>query len=198
MDRERLADLLAAVQRGACPVDEALERLRTLPYEDLGFARVDHHRGLRNGFPEVVFGQGKTPEQIVAIAERLVGRGRQRPGDAARPGRGDDAGGRRRRLRVPPAAAPGGARARPVEAPCGRSGAGRLGGHGRPAGRRRGRDHGRADGNPRRAPVRRRRLGPAPAAGGARATLGGGGADRRRRAWRARCRASSAGWSIGR
>ena len=75
MDRERLADLLAAVQGGTCPVDEALERLRTLPYEDLGFARVDHHRGLRNGFPEVVFGQGKTPEQVVAIAERLVAAG---------------------------------------------------------------------------------------------------------------------------
>jgi NCAIR mutase (PurE)-related protein len=72
MDRDRLVELLDAVQRGACPVDEALERLRGLPYEDLGFARLDHHRGLRNGFPEVIFGQGKTPEQIVAIAERLA------------------------------------------------------------------------------------------------------------------------------
>jgi pyridinium-3,5-biscarboxylic acid mononucleotide synthase len=75
MDRERLAELLDAVRRGTCPVDEALERLRALPYEDLGFARIDHHRGLRNGFPEVVFGQGKTPEQIVAIAERLAAAG---------------------------------------------------------------------------------------------------------------------------
>ena len=75
MDRARLAELLDAVRRGTCPVDEALERLRALPYEDLGFARIDHHRGLRNGFPEVVFGQGKTPEQIVAIAERLVAAG---------------------------------------------------------------------------------------------------------------------------
>jgi len=75
MDRDRLAELLAAVERGACPVDEALERLRGLPYEDLGFARVDHHRGLRNGFPEVVFGQGKTAEQVVAIAERLAAAG---------------------------------------------------------------------------------------------------------------------------
>jgi hypothetical protein len=72
MDRERLADLLHSVQRGACSIDEAIDRLRTLPFEDLGFARVDHHRSLRNGFPEVVFGQGKTPEQIVAIAERLA------------------------------------------------------------------------------------------------------------------------------
>jgi NCAIR mutase (PurE)-related protein len=75
MDRERLAELLDAVRLGTCPVDEALERLRALPYEDLGFARIDHHRGLRTGFPEVVFGQGKTPEQIVAIAERLVAAG---------------------------------------------------------------------------------------------------------------------------
>jgi NCAIR mutase (PurE)-related protein len=75
MDRERVAELLDAVRRGTCPVDEALERLRALPYEDLGFARIDHHRGLRNGFPEVVFGQGKTSEQIVAIAERLAAAG---------------------------------------------------------------------------------------------------------------------------
>ncbi len=75
MDRERLAELLEAVRRGACPVDEALARLRALPYEDLGFARIDHHRGLRNGFPEVIFGQGKTADQILAIAERLVAAG---------------------------------------------------------------------------------------------------------------------------
>jgi len=75
MDRERLAELLDAVRRGACPVDEALERLRALPFEDLGFARLDHHRSLRNGFPEVIFGQGKTPQQIVGIAERLAAAG---------------------------------------------------------------------------------------------------------------------------
>src|SRR5262249_60596443 len=75
MDRERLADLLHAVQRGACSIDEALERLRALPYEDLGFARLDHHRSLRNGFPEVVFGEGKTPEQILTIAERMAAAG---------------------------------------------------------------------------------------------------------------------------
>src|SRR4029450_13796130 len=75
MERARLAELLDAVRRGTCPVDEALERLRALPYEDLGFARIAHHRSLRNGFPEVVFGQGKTPAQIVAIAERLVAAG---------------------------------------------------------------------------------------------------------------------------
>jgi hypothetical protein len=75
MDRQRLAELLAAVQSGACSIDEALARLRSLPYEDLGFAKVDHHRALRNGFPEVVLGQGKTDDQIVAICERLAAAG---------------------------------------------------------------------------------------------------------------------------
>ena len=53
-------------------MDEALARLRHLPYEDLGFAEVDHHRALRKGFPEVVLGEGKTPEQTAAIAEKLA------------------------------------------------------------------------------------------------------------------------------
>jgi NCAIR mutase (PurE)-related protein len=55
-------------------VDAALERLRDLPYEDLGFASLDHHRALRKGFPEVVLGEGKTAEQVAAIAERLAAR----------------------------------------------------------------------------------------------------------------------------
>jgi NCAIR mutase (PurE)-related protein len=71
MDRRTLQELLAAVQGGSCSVDEALERLRHLPYEDLGFAKLDHHRGLRNGFPEVVLGEGKEAAQVVAIARRL-------------------------------------------------------------------------------------------------------------------------------
>jgi hypothetical protein len=49
-----------------------MAQLRTLPYEDLGFARLDHHRALRNGFPEVVFAEGKTSEQLIAIAARLA------------------------------------------------------------------------------------------------------------------------------
>ena len=53
-------------------MDEALKRLSSLPYEDLGFAKPDSHRALRRGFPEVIFGQGKTPEQVAAIAERLA------------------------------------------------------------------------------------------------------------------------------
>src|SRR5262249_857099 len=53
----------------------ALERLRGMPYEDLGFAQLDHHRGLRNGFPEVVLGEGKTADQVIAIAGRLAAAG---------------------------------------------------------------------------------------------------------------------------
>ena len=55
-------------------ITEALTRLQALPYQDLGFAKVDHHRALRKGFPEVVFGQGKTPEQIAAIAREILTR----------------------------------------------------------------------------------------------------------------------------
>ena len=71
MDPEQLRDLLTAVRDGQRSPDEALEALRSLPFEDLGYAQVDHHRFLRQGFPEVIFGQGKTPEQIVGIASRL-------------------------------------------------------------------------------------------------------------------------------
>ena len=52
-----------------------LRRLRALPFQDLGFAKVDHHRHLRQGFPEVIYGEGKTDEQVVAIAEKLAGDG---------------------------------------------------------------------------------------------------------------------------
>ena len=72
MDRKQLTDLLAAVQGGTCPIDEALVRLRSLPYEDLDFAKIDHHRALRNGFPEVILGEGKTAEQVIAIAARMA------------------------------------------------------------------------------------------------------------------------------
>ena len=72
MDRVRLAELLRALTRGETTVDEALDRLRTLPYEDLGFARLDHHRELRNGFGEVVFGAGKSIDELVAIVRRLA------------------------------------------------------------------------------------------------------------------------------
>lgn len=72
MDQARLHELLSRVQNGDLAVDQAVAALKTLPFEDLGFARVDHHRALRNGFPEVILGQGKTATQIATIAERIV------------------------------------------------------------------------------------------------------------------------------
>jgi NCAIR mutase (PurE)-related protein len=72
MDRSQLKSLLEQVRSGETEIDSALDRLKHMPFEDLGFAKVDHHRALRHGMPEVVFGKGKTPEQIVAIAERLL------------------------------------------------------------------------------------------------------------------------------
>ncbi len=72
MDRDQLRSLLEQVRAGAVDVDAALERVRHLPFEDLGFAKIDHHRELRHGMPEVVFAKGKTPSQVVAIAERLL------------------------------------------------------------------------------------------------------------------------------
>jgi NCAIR mutase (PurE)-related protein len=68
---EQIEALLAEVAAGRMAPRAALERLRHLPFEDIEFARIDHHRALRQGHPEVVFCQGKTPEQVVAICERL-------------------------------------------------------------------------------------------------------------------------------
>jgi pyridinium-3,5-biscarboxylic acid mononucleotide synthase len=75
MDSARLKRLLRNVQTGTVGLAAAVERLRTLPYEDLGFASVDHHRSIRQGFPEVVFCQGKTRAQIVAISRDLLKKG---------------------------------------------------------------------------------------------------------------------------
>ncbi|MGQ9687699.1 MAG: nickel pincer cofactor biosynthesis protein LarB [Desulfobaccales bacterium] len=72
MDIKVLENLLEEVQRGRLSVAEALERLRHLPFEDLGFARVDHHRPLRQGFPEVVFAAGKDVAQLKAILISLA------------------------------------------------------------------------------------------------------------------------------
>ncbi len=63
------------VRQGVLTADEAVERLRHLPFEDLDFAKVDHHRVLRNGMPEVIFGKGKTPEQVAGIFARLARHG---------------------------------------------------------------------------------------------------------------------------
>ncbi len=71
MHQHYLKQLLEDVQQGQKSPQEALERLRSLPYEDLDFAKVDHHRPLRQGFPEVIYCPGKTAEQIIAIMERL-------------------------------------------------------------------------------------------------------------------------------
>ena len=75
MDQETIHQLLRQVATGDLSPEKALDRLRDLPFENLGFAQVDHHRTLRTGYPEVIFCQGKTPEQILAIAERLAERG---------------------------------------------------------------------------------------------------------------------------
>ncbi|MBD06953.1 MAG: 1-(5-phosphoribosyl)-5-amino-4-imidazole-carboxylate carboxylase [Gemmatimonadetes bacterium] len=72
MDTTRLEQMLQAVADGNVAPQDALAQLRTLPFEDLGFARVDHHRALRTGYPETIFCQGKTPAQVVAIAQRLA------------------------------------------------------------------------------------------------------------------------------
>src|SRR5689334_18185081 len=74
MDRDRLRALLERVRAGEIPVESALDSLRSLPFEDLGFAKLDHHRALRNGFPEVIYCPGKTTEHILAILEKLTAR----------------------------------------------------------------------------------------------------------------------------
>jgi len=72
MDKERLRELLEAVQKGSLEIDSALGRLATLPFSDLGYARVDHHRALRHGIAEVVLAEGKAPEHLVGIVRRLI------------------------------------------------------------------------------------------------------------------------------
>jgi len=71
---ESLRQLLENVKSGQIDIDSALKELKKLPFEDLGFAKVDHHRNIRNGYPEVVYCQGKTVEQIKAIVQRLMER----------------------------------------------------------------------------------------------------------------------------
>jgi pyridinium-3,5-biscarboxylic acid mononucleotide synthase len=72
MQKEKLTSLLEDLVRGQYTIDEVVDQLKTLPYESLeGFANLDHHRALRTGFPEVIFAERKTPEQIVKIFHRL-------------------------------------------------------------------------------------------------------------------------------
>ncbi len=75
MRRERVRALLDEVAAGRLAVGDALSQLDDAPLEELGFATLDHHRALRQGFPEVVFGEGKTPEQLVSICEHLAAKG---------------------------------------------------------------------------------------------------------------------------
>jgi hypothetical protein len=75
MTERQLSRLLGEVQAGKVSVKEAVTRLRGMPFEDLGFAKVDHHRALRTGFPEVIYCAGKRPEQVVEIARRIKARG---------------------------------------------------------------------------------------------------------------------------
>ena len=75
MDITELRRLLESVQTGELDIEGAVERLRSLPFEDIGFAKIDHHRQLRQGFPEVILGEGKTIEQITEIAKRILSAG---------------------------------------------------------------------------------------------------------------------------
>ncbi len=79
MNNQQVRAILEDVERGVLTIDDAqvrlVEMLRQIPFEDLGFARLDHHRTIRQGFPEVIFGAGKTSAQIAAIAERIVAAG---------------------------------------------------------------------------------------------------------------------------
>ena len=65
MDRDQIEQLLRAIAAGTMSPEEGVQRLRFLPYEDIGFARIDHHRALRQGIPEVIYCEGKTVEHIV-------------------------------------------------------------------------------------------------------------------------------------
>jgi NCAIR mutase (PurE)-related protein len=74
VNSEQIKKLLQQVRRGSLSVDDAVEKLRDLPYEDLGYAKIDHHRSLRQGFPEVIFGRGKKPEQVEGVVRRMLPR----------------------------------------------------------------------------------------------------------------------------
>jgi NCAIR mutase (PurE)-related protein len=74
VDEQTLRELLREVRAGRLTETAAIERLRNLPFEDLGFAKVDHHRTLRQGFAEVVFGRGKTPQQVAGIVRSMLSR----------------------------------------------------------------------------------------------------------------------------
>ena len=72
METQRLEKIVKEIREGRISPSAAVELLRNLPYENLGFANIDHHRTLRKGFPEVIYGQSKTSEQILEIASRII------------------------------------------------------------------------------------------------------------------------------
>ena len=72
MTSKQVIDLLNKIRDGKLTPDQGLEKLKNLPFEDLGYARVDHHRTLRQGFPEVIFSPGKTPDQVAGIVKSLL------------------------------------------------------------------------------------------------------------------------------
>ena len=74
MNRDAIEKLLQAVAAGETPVDKAVDEIRKLPFEDIDYAHIDHHRSLRKGFPEVIFGQGKTAKQICGILDHMADR----------------------------------------------------------------------------------------------------------------------------
>lgn len=75
MEIRKLRNLLKNVQKGKLSIEEAMNQLKSLPFEDLGHSRVDHHRPLRKGFPEVIWGEGKTSEQILSIMRQMKEKG---------------------------------------------------------------------------------------------------------------------------
>src|SRR5437899_2653314 len=75
MDASSLRKLLQQVKAGKVSPDQAVARLRHMPFEDLGFAKIDHHRRLRAGMPEVIFSRGKTPAQVAQIFKRMAAQG---------------------------------------------------------------------------------------------------------------------------
>ena len=72
MEASQIKKILDSVKSGKTAVKDALDRLKQLPFEDIGFAKVDHHRELRHGIPEVIFAEGKEPKDIVAIAGSML------------------------------------------------------------------------------------------------------------------------------
>src|SRR5215467_8776802 len=75
MDSSSLRKLLQEVRTGSVTPDDAVARLRHMPFEDIGFAKIDHHRRVRSGMPEVIFSQGKTPAQVAKIFKSMAAHG---------------------------------------------------------------------------------------------------------------------------